>query len=95
MTSTGYHVVMKHVGIADLKAHLSAHLRTVRKGEPLLVMDRGTPVARLLPAADSSGGLVTRPPTRDLKAVRQLLKRLPPLDLPVDSLSVLLEDRTR
>jgi prevent-host-death family protein len=95
VTITGYHVVMKRVGIADLKAHLSGHLRAVKKGEPLLVMDRGTPVARLLPAADPSGGLVTRPPTRDLKAVRQLLKRLPPLDLPVDSLSTLLEDRTR
>ena len=95
VTATGYHVVMKQVGIADLKAHLSGHLRAVKKGEPLLVMDRGTPVARLLPAADPSGGLVTRPPTRDLKAVRKLLKRLPPLDLPVDSLSILLEDRTR
>jgi len=95
MTTTSYHVVMKQVGIADLKAHLSGHLKSVKKGEPLLVMDRGTPVARLLPAADPSGGLVTRPPTRDLQAVRRLLKRLPPLDLPVDSLSVLLEDRRR
>jgi prevent-host-death family protein len=95
VTTNGYHLVMKHVGIADLKAHLSGHLRAVKKGEPLLVMDRGTPVARLLPAADLSGGLVTRPPTRDLQAVRKLLKRLPPIDLPVDSLSILLEDRKR
>jgi prevent-host-death family protein len=86
---------MKQVGIADLKAHLSGHLRTVKKGETLLVMDRGTPVARILPAADPGGGLVTRPPTRDLQAVRKMLKRLPPLHLPVDSLSVLLEDRKR
>ncbi len=95
VTTTGYHVVMKQVGIADLKAHLSGHLRTVKQGEPLLVMDRGTPVARILPAADPSGGLVTRPATRDLQAVRKLLKRLPPLHLPVDSLSILLEDRRR
>jgi prevent-host-death family protein len=88
-------MVMKQVGIADLKAHLSGHLRTVKKGETLLVMDRGTPVARILPAADPGGGLVTRPPTRDLQAVRKMLKRLPPLHLPVDSLSVLLEDRKR
>ncbi len=86
---------MKQVGIADLKAHLSGHLRTVKKGETLLVVDRGTPVARILPAADPSGGLVTRPPTRDLQSVRKMLKRLPPLDLPVDSLSILLEDRKR
>jgi len=95
VTTTGYHMVMKHVGIADLKAHLSGHLRTVKKGEALLVTDRGTPVARILPAADPGGGLVTRPPTRDLQVVKKMLKRLPPLDLPVDSLSVLLEDRKR
>jgi prevent-host-death family protein len=88
-------MVMKRVGIADLKAHLSGHLRTVKKGETLVIVDRGTPVARILPAADAGGGLVTRPPTRDLQAVRQMLKRLPPLDLPVDSLSILLEDRKR
>jgi prevent-host-death family protein len=88
-------MVMKRVGIADLKAHLSGHLRTVKKGETLVIVDRGTPVARILPAADGGGGLVTRPPTRDLQAVRQILKRLPPLHLPVDSLSILLEDRKR
>jgi prevent-host-death family protein len=95
MTSTGYHVVMKSVGIADLKAHLSGHLRTVKKGEPLLVLDRGTPVARIVPAADSRGGLVTRAPTRDLQSVRRLLNRLQPIALPTDSLSILLEDRKR
>lgn len=95
VTCTGYHLVMKQVGIADLKAHLSGHLKTVKRGETLLVMDRGTPVARILPAADPSGGLVTRPPTRDLPGVRRLLKALPPLDLPVDSLTILLEDRKR
>ena len=66
VTAAGYHVVMKQVGFADLKAHLSGHLRAVRKGEPLLVMDRGTPVARLLPATDPSGGLITRAPNRPL-----------------------------
>lgn len=86
---------MKRIGIADLKAHLSGHLRTVKKGETLVVMDRGTPVARIVPAGDLRGGLVTRSPTRDLASVRQILKRLPPLDLPVESLSMLLEDRKR
>jgi len=95
VTLHGYHVVMKRVGIADLKAHLSGYLRTVKKGETLLVMDRGTPVARIVPAADARGGLVTRRPTRDLQSVKQMLKRLPPLPLPVESLSILLEDRKR
>lgn len=86
---------MKQVGIADLKAHLSGHLRTVRKGETLLVVDRGTPVARIVPAGDPRGGLVTRPPTRDLRAVKRMLKRLLPIAPQVDSLSILLEDRKR
>lgn len=95
VTRTGYHMVMKTVGIADLKAHLSGHLRTVKKGETLLVVERGTPVARIVPAADLRSGIVTRPPTRELASVKKMLKRLPHLALPVDSLSILLEDRRR
>jgi prevent-host-death family protein len=95
VTSTGYCMVMKKVGIADLKAHLSGHLRTVKKGETLVVVERGTPVARIVPASDLRGGVVIRPPTRDLPSVKQMLKRLPPIALPVDSLAILLEDRKR
>jgi prevent-host-death family protein len=40
---------MKEVKIADLKAHLSAHLATVRRGEVIVVCDRSTPFARLVP----------------------------------------------
>ena len=40
---------MKIVGIADLKAHLSEHLRNVRKGRTLTVVDRTTPIARIVP----------------------------------------------
>jgi prevent-host-death family protein len=95
VTSTGYHVVMKKVGIADLKAHLSGHLRSVKKGETLLVVERGTPVARIVPAGDVRGGVIARTPTRELASVKRLLKRLPPLESPVDSLRILLEDRKR
>jgi len=88
-------MVMKRVGIADLKAHLSGHLRAVKKGETLVVLERGTPVARIVPAGDLRGGVVTRPPTRDLASVKQMLKRLPPLEPSVDSVAILLEDRKR
>jgi len=81
--------------VADLKAHLSGHLRTVKRGEVLVVVERGTPVARIVPVADPSGGIVTRPPSRDLPSVKQMLRHLPPLGLPVDSLAILLEDRRR
>ena len=40
---------MTTVKIADLKAKLSSYLRRVRKGEQVIVTDRDTPVARLIP----------------------------------------------
>lgn len=85
---------MKKVGIADLKARLSGHLREVKKGEVLLVMERSTPVAQVIPAGSPSG-LVTRPAARPLAEVKKLVKRLEPVDLPVDALALLLEDRER
>lgn len=40
---------MKAVGIKDLKARLSEHVRAVRAGEVILVTDRGEVVAELRP----------------------------------------------
>lgn len=38
---------MNKATISQLKNHLSAYLRKVRSGQPLLVMDRDEPVARI------------------------------------------------
>lgn len=79
----------KGVGIADLKARLSAHLGAVRKGRSLTVLDRGTPVARIIPY----GGEVLE--------VRRASRRPANLVLPpaparkTDSLALLLDDRQR
>lgn len=89
MTIDDYNVVMKTVGIADLKAHLSEHLRSVRQGRPVTIMDRQTPVARLVPY--EAGPVEVRRATRGPRT----------LDLPdspsqpTDSLAVLLDDRAR
>ena len=40
---------MATVGVAHLKAHLSAVLARVRAGESVLVTDRGRPVAQIVP----------------------------------------------
>ena len=40
---------MAHVGIRDLRDHLSRELERVRSGEELTVTDRGRPIARLVP----------------------------------------------
>jgi prevent-host-death family protein len=79
---------MSKVGIADLKAHLSEHLRKVRGGRTLTVVDRNTPVARIVPF-DSEAPLEVRKATRKPSGLR-----LPPApSAPTDSLSELLKDR--
>jgi len=79
---------MSKVRIAQLKAHLSEHLRRVRAGRTLTVFDRDTPVAKIVPYA-AEAPLEIRRATRK---PRQL--RLPePPSQRTDSLSVLLEDR--
>jgi len=40
---------MTEVKIAELKANLSAHLAEVRKGATVVVCDRSTPIARIVP----------------------------------------------
>ena len=44
---------MKSVSVSELKARLSAYLRWVKRGE---ILERGVPVARLVPAAGSDRG---------------------------------------
>jgi prevent-host-death family protein len=44
-----YHGHMKRVKIADLKNNLSRYLSHVREGGDLIVLDRHTPVARIVP----------------------------------------------
>jgi prevent-host-death family protein len=80
---------MKTVGIADLKARLSEHLRWVRKGRSLTVLDRATPVARIVPYQVER--LEVRAATRRMQDVR-LPSRT---GKPTDSLAVLLDDRGR
>ena len=79
---------MKKVGIADLKAHLSEHLRKVRRGQTLTVLDRDTPVARIVPF-DNETPLEVRRASKKPSA----LTLPPPPSSPTDSLTLLLEDR--
>lgn len=46
---------MATASISDLKANLSRYLREVRRGGEVRVLDRGTPVARLVPPAGTDG----------------------------------------
>jgi antitoxin (DNA-binding transcriptional repressor) of toxin-antitoxin stability system len=61
MTSSSHNVDMKDVRIADLKARLSEHLRLVRGGERLTVLDRNTPIAHIVPVPDAVPLRVRKP----------------------------------
>jgi len=80
---------MSDVRIADLKARLSEYLRVVRNGGTLTVLDRDTPIARIVPfAAQPLEIRKAHRRVRDLKLPRKPAK-------PTDSVAVLLEDRRR
>ena len=65
---------MKKAMVSELKAHLSSYLAEVRRGQSVVVCDRATPIARLIPyAPDDDDGFQVRPaslPVGDLKKVR-------------------------
>ena len=83
---------MKKVRIAELKSRLSEHLRQVRRGETYTVMDRETPVARLLPYGAEAEPLRVRKPLRRVPSLQDV-RLPPPLRLDVDAVALLLEER--
>lgn len=91
MTINDYHIVMKRVRIADLKARLSEHLRSVRGGEVITVLDRETPIARIIPHRENEHLLAVR--SRMPGAALKALRLPPPLRVDVDAVELLLEDR--
>jgi len=74
---------MKTARVSELKARLSSFLAEVRKGNTVVVLDRRTPIARLIPYENTQELKVTepiRPPAelRDLKPIR-LRKKMDPV----------------
>lgn len=91
-------VRVQTASVSELKANLSRYLREVRRGGEVQVLDRGAPVARLVPPAADPGrererlvaGGVLRPGRGNAAA----LLENPPVALPVSLLRALDEDRT-
>jgi prevent-host-death family protein len=46
---------MRTVSVSELKAHLASYLREVRRGGEVQVLDRGAPIARLVPTSPAQG----------------------------------------
>ena len=93
---------MKQTSISGLKAHLSAFLDVVRRGDDVLITDRGRLIARLTPvlqAAQEEGrrdlllrnGRLRAPTAR---LPKDFLTRSLPADPEGRSLSALLNERS-
>lgn len=85
-------VAMKRVKIAELRDHLSRHLREVERGAEVEVTDRERPIARIVPTS-RTGVPVVLPPKRPFSSIRR--KRYPPARWDVSSTDLLLEERQR
>lgn len=80
------------VRIAELKARLSEYLRRARRGHPVTVLDRETPIARIVPYMSEAMSLSVRAPLPGAPPL-QKVPLPPPLDIDVDVVAVLLEER--
>jgi prevent-host-death family protein len=58
---------MRQTNVSDLKARLSEYLAAVRNGETVVVHDRRTPIARLVPFEQQADELQVAEPTRPLR----------------------------
>jgi prevent-host-death family protein len=81
-------LAMKRVKIAELKDHLSEHLRAVEQGDEIEVTDRNRPIARI---TSIEAGPHIVPATRSLATLRRRPRR--PGRWAVTSLELLLEER--
>lgn len=64
---------MRKAGIREARQHLSVLIDEVKKGQEIVITDRGTPVARLSPYQEFS-----EKPLPDLSEFRESMPRLDP-----------------
>ncbi len=84
-------MTMTDVKVAELKARLSEYLHRVRRGHVVTVLHRDTPIARLIPY-EQSGALKETGPLGRVAGMQQV-PLPPPLDLELDVVELLAEER--
>ena len=89
---------MTTASVSDLKANLSRYLREVRRGGEVQILDRGAPVARLVPpdADDDQGArerLIRTGLLRPGNGGAAAILDEPPLELPAVLSDALSEER--
>lgn len=83
---------MSNVRVAGLRCRLSLHLRKVRAGRSITVLDRSTPIARIVPYEEEGASLTVRHPLPGAPLLKQSSLPLP-LKLRRDIVALLLEER--
>ena len=63
---------MKQAKVSELKSKLSAYLAEVRRGETIVVCDRKTPIARIVPFEDAADDLIIDEATRPLSDLKKI-----------------------
>jgi prevent-host-death family protein len=91
-------VTMATASVSELKANLSRYLREIRRGGEIEVLDRGTPVARLVPpAANDDAGirerLIAKGMVRPGNGRAAAILETPPLALRTSLLEALEDER--
>ncbi|HLG18862.1 MAG TPA: type II toxin-antitoxin system Phd/YefM family antitoxin [Bdellovibrionota bacterium] len=84
---------MKSVRIAEFKSRLSKYLRLVQKGAEIVVMDRETPIAKVVPFGPAYDDFRVIPPKKGFEHIRTL--KFEPPSKKTDSLRALLAERNR
>jgi prevent-host-death family protein len=83
---------MEAVRVARLKAKLSEYLRRVRRGHAVTILDRDTPIARIVPYIPDAAALTVRRPPADAGKPHQV-RLPPPLKTDIDIVALLMEER--
>ncbi len=92
LTGSDYFMVMDAVRIAELKARLSEYLRRVRRGRTLIVTDRETPIAQIIPYQAGPASLTIRKPMPDAPRLAAI-RMPPPLAIKTDVVQLLARER--
>jgi len=86
-------MVMKQVKIAEFKTHLSSHLKQVRQGKEIIILDRKQPIAKVMPLVDRKKQLLIVRKAKTKGGLKKL--RFKGIKAKVDVVKALREDRDR
>ena len=86
-------MTMKKIKIAEFKSKLSSHLRKVRKGEEIVILDRKQPIAKVIPITPEKEVKLKLIPPRKKGDWKALV--FPPHSSYIDIVKILRDDRDR